>query len=106
MDTRDGYLQEVTSQLSRMESTLTSLKLRVEETAPEIAPEFYTYWNRLRHQRGSLETQLHALQEAEEGSWRELCTIIDRNLQELNCLIESLGPWVWTRMADNVWKYR
>jgi len=106
MDTRDGYLQEVSSRLSRMESTITSLKLRVEETAPEIVPEFYTYWNTLRRQQGSLETQLNALREVEDGSWQELCTMIDHNLQELNCLIEGLAPWVWTRMADNVWKYR
>lgn len=106
MDTRDGYLQEVSSQLSRMESTIASLKLRVEETAPAIAPEFYTHCSRLRHQQGFLETQLDALREAEEGSWHELCTSIDRHLQEMNCLIESLGPWVWTEMADNVWKFR
>jgi hypothetical protein len=106
MNTRDGYLQEVASQLSRMESTISSLKLRVEETAPEIAPEFYHHWNKLRCQQGSLETQLNALREAEEGSWRELCKMIDHNLQELNGLIESLGPWVWTGLADNVWKFR
>lgn len=106
MDTRDGYLQEVSSQLSKMESTLASLKLRVEETAPEIVTEFYTCWSKLRRHQGSLETQLDALREAEEGSWGELCTMIDHNLQELNGLIESLGPWVWTGMADNVWKYR
>jgi hypothetical protein len=50
--------------------------------------------------------QLDALRAAEEGTWQELCKKIDHNLQELNGLIESLAPWVWAGMADNVWKYR
>jgi len=77
------------------------LKFKAEEASPTVMNECYRYVNVLRDQYRSVESQMQALRKAKGSGTKEQYAAVNNALEELNCLISSIGMRVRIQYIDS-----
>ena len=100
MKTSDNLLQ-IESQLLRLDHEILMLKFKAEEANPSVMNECYRYVNVLQDQYRSVESQMQALRKDKDGGTKEQVAAVNNALDELNCLINSIGMRVRIQFVES-----
>lgn len=100
MKTSDN-LQQIESQMLRLDHEILMLKFKAEEANPDVMTECYRYVNVLRDQYRSIESQMQALRKAKGHATKNQYAAVNDALNELNCLISSIGMRVRIQFSDS-----
>ena len=100
MKPSDNLLQ-IESQMLRLDHEILMLKFKAEEANPTVMNECYRYVNVLRDQYRSVETQMQALRKAKGSVTKEQFAAVNSALDDLNCLISSIGMRVRIQFVDS-----
>lgn len=102
MRTRETYLQDVVTQLLKLNFEITVLKFRVEQAMPEAMRACYCHVKSLLDRYQAMETQIQALEEEQNEDWVSLRPGIDHGLKELSEACESVDTLVRMRLSEEV----
>lgn len=94
-------LQQMETQLLRLDHEILILKFKAEEANPDVMTECYGYVNVLRDQFRSIESQMQSLRKAKGRATKKQYAAVNDALNELNCLINSIGMHVRLLFRDS-----
>jgi hypothetical protein len=94
-------LRQIESQLLMLDHEILMLKFKAEEANPDVMTECYRYVNVLRDQFRSIESQMQALRKAKGHATKKQYAAVNDALNELNCLINSIGMHVRLQFRDS-----
>jgi uncharacterized FlaG/YvyC family protein len=84
-----------------MDHEILMLKFKAEEASPTVMNECYRYVNVLRDQYRSVESQMQALRKAKGHITKKQYDAVNDAMEELNCLISSIGMRVRIQYVDS-----
>jgi hypothetical protein len=94
-------LRQIESQLLRLDHEILLLKFKADEANPEVMTECYRYVNVLRDHYRTIESQMQTLRKAKGNIPKKQYEAVNEALNELNCLISSIGMHVRLQFRDS-----
>lgn len=100
MTTKEEYLRQVERQLPKFDSDITLLRAKAGMSRAGETDDCSRKIDELCTKYTILRLRLQVLKDSNDENWRRHCERIDRALGELKGSIETIGMWVWVRLAD------
>jgi hypothetical protein len=94
-------IRQIESQLLKLDHEILMLKFKAEEANPDVMAECYRYVNVLRDQYRTVESQMQILRKARGKITKKQFDAVNEALNELNCLISSIGMHVRLQFRDS-----
>lgn len=100
MTTKEEYLRQVEGQLPKFDSDITLLRAKAGTSRTRETDDCSQKIDELCTKYTILRLRLQVLKDSSDENWWRHCKRIDRALGELKRSIETVGTWVWVRLAD------
>jgi hypothetical protein len=100
MSTKEEYLRRVEEQLPKFDSDIALMRAKAGMSNARETDDCSQKIDELCTKYTILRLRLQVLKNRNDENWRRHCKRIDRALGELKGSINTVGTWVWVRLAD------